>query len=100
VTPPSNTESSHKGRPETRPPPYQNARWGYGKSKPIPTIQSLKEEYAILDKEKRGLYNGYGKQRDDTIALKLARQNVDMFLDETRERKLLERLQTHGRGAR
>ena len=70
------------------------------RKKKIPTIQSLKEEYAILDKEKRGLYNGYGKQRDDVIALKLARQNVDMFLDESRERKLLERVKSHGRGAR
>jgi hypothetical protein len=73
---------------------------GYGKEKKIPTMQSLKEEYAVLEKEKRGLYIGYGKQRDDVIALKLARQNVDMFLDGTREKKLLERAQSHGRGAR
>ena len=73
---------------------------GYGKNKKIQTIQSLKEEYATLEKEKRQLYYGYGKQRDDVIALKLARQNVDMFLDESREKKLLERLNTHGRGAR
>ena len=33
----------------------------------------------------------YGKQRDDVIALKLARQNVDIFLSGAREKKLLER---------
>jgi hypothetical protein len=73
---------------------------GYGKDKKIPTMQSLKEEYAVLDKEKRGLYNGCGKRRDDVIELKLARQNVDMFLDGTRETKLLERLHSKERGAR
>jgi hypothetical protein len=73
---------------------------GYGRDKNIPTIQSLKEEYAILDKEKRGLYKGYSKQRDDAIALKLARQNVDMFLGDSRENKYLERSKSHGRGAR
>jgi len=73
---------------------------GYGKDKKIPTIQSLKEEYAILEKEKRGLYNGYSKQRDDVNALKLARQNVDMFLDDSYEKKLLERSKSHGRDAR
>ncbi|MCL2049459.1 MAG: hypothetical protein FWG87_12120 [Defluviitaleaceae bacterium] len=54
----------------------------------------------MLDKEKRGLYNGFKKQRDDVIALKLARQNVDMFLDGTREKKQLERVQSREREAR
>jgi len=55
---------------------------GYGKEKKIPKMQSLKEEYAILEKEKRKLYNGFSKQRDEAIALKLARRNCDMFLGE------------------
>ena len=62
---------------------YFNAQ-GYGKNKKLPAIQSLKEEYAILEKEKRKLYNGYSKIRDEAIDLKLARQNVDIFLQEPR----------------
>ena len=73
---------------------------GYGKNKKIPTIQSLKEEYAKLGEEKRQLSDGYTKLRGDVIALELARQNVDMFLDESREQRLLERLNTRARGAR
>ena len=58
---------------------------GYGKDKKIPTIQLLREEFAILEKEKRKLYSGYGKIRDEAIDLKLARRNVDMFLSEPRQ---------------
>ena len=57
---------------------------GYGKNKKIPAIKSLKEEYAKLEKEKRKLYNGHSKQRNDVNDLKMARRNVDMFLSEPR----------------
>ena len=55
---------------------------GYGKNKKLPPIQMLKTEYAKLEKEKRQLYSGYKKQREEMIDLKMARQNVDMFLSE------------------
>jgi hypothetical protein len=57
---------------------------GYGKEKKLPSIQTLKIEYAELEKEKRGLYNGFSKHRDGVNELKLARQNIDMFLGEPR----------------
>ena len=58
---------------------------GYGKDKKLPTIQMLKTEYAKLEKEKRQLYSDYKPAREEMIALKMARQNVDMFLGEPRQ---------------
>ena len=69
---------------------YFNAQ-GYGKNKPLPTIQSLKKEYAILAAEKKKLYNGYSKLRDEMVDLQKARQNVQMFLDTPRQPHQLER---------
>jgi len=57
---------------------------GYGKNKKLPTINSLKQEYAILDAEKRKLYSGYKAAREEMIALQMAKQNVDIILGEPR----------------
>jgi predicted nuclease with TOPRIM domain len=76
---------------------YFNAQ-GYGKNKPLPTIQSLKKEYAILAAEKKKLYNGYGKLRDEMIDLQKARQNVQMFLDTPRQPHQLERNKSYEHG--
>jgi len=54
---------------------------GYGKNKKLPVIQDLKKEYAILEAEKKKLYNGYRNARDEMVDLQKARQNVQMFLD-------------------
>jgi hypothetical protein len=64
---------------------YFNER-GYGKGKKLPTIKTLKVEYAGLEKEKRKLYKGRSKQREEVNDLKMARQNVNMFLSEPSQR--------------
>jgi len=64
---------------------------GYGKNKKLPAIQDLKKEYAILEAEKKKLYNSYRNAREDMIDLQKARQNVQMFLDEPRQPRQLER---------
>ena len=53
----------------------------YGKNKNLPAIQDLKKEYAILEAEKKKLYNGYRNAHDEMVDLQKARQNVQMFLD-------------------
>ena len=64
---------------------------GYGKNKKLPAIADLKKEFAILEAEKKKLYNGYRNAREDMIDLQKARQNVQMFLDEPRQPHHLER---------
>jgi len=76
---------------------YFNAQ-SYGKNKPLPTIQSLKKEYAILAAEKKKLYNGYGKLRDEMVDLQKARQNVQMFLDTPRQPHQPERNKSYEHG--
>jgi hypothetical protein len=58
---------------------------GYGKDKKFPKMQELKMEYAKFNEEKRKLYADYKPAREEMIALKTARQNVDMFLKEPRQ---------------
>jgi len=53
---------------------------GYDKNKKLPTIAMLKKEYAILEKEKRQLYSGCKEHRQEMVALKMAKQNVDRIL--------------------
>ena len=55
---------------------------GYVGDKKLPTINMLKKEYAVLDKEKRGLYLGYKEHREEMVALKMAKQNVDRIFAE------------------
>jgi len=54
---------------------------GYGKNNKLPAMQDLKKEYAMLEAEKKKLYNGYRNARDEMVDLQKARQNVQMFLD-------------------
>jgi len=58
---------------------------GYGASKKIPTIKSLQMEYAKLNAEKKKLWAGYRAEREEMVALKMAKQNCDTFLGEPRE---------------
>jgi len=68
---------------------------GYGKNKKLPAITELKKEYAILEAEKKKLYNDYRNAREDMIDLQKARQNVQMFLDEPRQPRQLERKKSY-----
>ena len=58
---------------------------GFVGDKKLPTINMLKKEYAILDKEKRGLYSGYKEHREEMIAMKMAKQNVDKIFSEPKK---------------
>ena len=51
----------------------------------------LKKEYAILDKEKRALYAGHKEHRQEMVALKMAKQNVDRILAPTEPPKVRSR---------
>jgi hypothetical protein len=59
--------------------------YGRGTGKKIPTIKSLQTEYAKLNAEKKKLWSSYKSEREEMIALKLAKQNCDIFLGEPRE---------------
>jgi hypothetical protein len=61
---------------------------GYGGAtgKKLPTIKSLQAEYAKLEAEKKSLWSGHKAERSEMIALKLAKQNVDMFLGEPKQK--------------
>lgn len=59
---------------------------GYGKDKKLPSMQSLKQEYAALDAERRTLSRGYKAEHDEMVALQMAKQNVDRLLGEPRQR--------------
>jgi len=56
-----------------------------GNGKKLPTIQTLKTEYAVLEKEKRQLYGGHKDRCEEMIGLQMALQNVDIFLGEPRQ---------------
>jgi len=68
---------------------------GYKGSKKLPSINSLKEEYAKLEAEKRKLYSVNKPAREDMIALKTAKQNVDMFFAEPRQPRHQERTKSY-----
>jgi len=51
----------------------------------LPTMQSLKQEYAALDAEKRKLYRSYRAEREEMNALFRAKNNVDRLLGEPRK---------------
>jgi len=59
---------------------------GYGGAagKKLPTIKSLQIEYAGLEAERKKLWSGYKPEREEMIALRMAKQNVDMFFDKQR----------------
>jgi len=53
---------------------------GYGKNNKLPTIQSLKQEYATLLAEKKKLYSGYHELKENRSALLIAKSNADRIL--------------------
>lgn len=54
---------------------------GYGGDKKLPSMQSLKQEYAVLSSAKNKLYSQYKSAREDMIKLKMAKQNADTILN-------------------
>ena len=46
----------------------------------LPSITDLKSEYTSLNAEKKKLYSGYKEEREEMIALKMAKQNADIIL--------------------
>lgn len=53
---------------------------GYGKDKKLPTIASLKQEYAVLFAEKKKLYSGYRDAKANMQELLIAKGNADKIL--------------------
>jgi hypothetical protein len=63
---------------------------GYGKDKRLPTIKTLRAEYAAALEEKKKAYAGYRAAKDEMRSLLTAKQNVDRLLnipDDRRERE-------------
>ena len=56
-----------------------------GSGNKLPSIQSLKTEYAKLVAQKKKLWSGYRTERDEMVALKMAKQNVDIFFAEPKQ---------------
>ena len=50
-------------------------------------MQSLKQEWAALAAEKKKLYGGYHEAKQKMIDMLTAKQNVNMFLGEPRQRQ-------------
>jgi len=59
--------------------------YGRGTGNKLPTMQSLKTEYAKLEAEKKKLWSGRKAERDEMAALKLAKRNVDYFFAEPKQ---------------
>ena len=57
----------------------------------IPTIKSLKQEYATLSAEKRTLYSDYHVKRDHMQKVLMARQNVSLMLGDRKPERDRER---------
>jgi hypothetical protein len=53
---------------------------GYGKDNKLPTISSLKQEYAALLAEKKKLYSGYRELKETSRSLTMAKGNADRIL--------------------
>ena len=59
---------------------------GYGRDKKLPPMQALRQEYAALESERKALSRNYRAERDEMIALQMAKQNVDSILAGPRRR--------------
>jgi hypothetical protein len=53
---------------------------GYGKDKKLPAINTLKQEWAALEAEKKNLYRGYRELKDRRMKLLMAKDNVQRLL--------------------
>ena len=54
---------------------------GYGKDKPLPKMDALKKEYAILAARKGKQYSEYKQAKQKMADLNIVKQNVDWILD-------------------
>ena len=52
---------------------------GFGKNNPLPSIDSLKREWATLQSEKKTLYHCYHDLKDQRTQLLTAKDNVERF---------------------
>ena len=64
---------------------FDEQGYGRGTGKKLPTIKILQTEYAKLEAERKKLWAGHKPEREEMIALRMAKQNVDMFLGEPRQ---------------
>lgn len=55
--------------------------FGYGKNKKLPTVKTLRAEYAAALEEKKHAYNEYRKVKSEMRELLVARENVDRLLN-------------------
>lgn len=71
---------------------------GYGNAtgKKLPTIKTLQTEYATLEAERKKLWSGHKSEREEMVALKMAKQNVDTFLSEPKSPQISKSYE-HGR---
>ena len=58
---------------------------GYGRNNALPSMASLKQEYAILAAENKKLYPEQKQAKEKMIDLLMAKQNVDMFFGKPRQ---------------
>ncbi|MCL1884641.1 MAG: relaxase/mobilization nuclease domain-containing protein [Defluviitaleaceae bacterium] len=56
---------------------------GYGKDKKLPTVASLREEYAVMLPEKKKAYRDYRQAKTEMQSLVMARSNVQRLLNIT-----------------
>ena len=54
---------------------------GYGKGKKLPSINSLKQEYAVLLAEKKKLYSGWQELKENRKSVLTAKSNADRILN-------------------
>ena len=64
---------------------------GYGKDKKLPPMQSLKQEWATLQSEKKNLYRDYQERKQHRNELLMARSNAERILGINRRQKSHER---------
>ena len=53
---------------------------GYGKNKKLPSINTLKQEWAALQSEKKSLYRGYSELKERRSELLMAKDNCERLL--------------------
>jgi myo-inositol-1-phosphate synthase len=54
---------------------------GYSKGNKLPSMQSLKQEWAELNSEKKTLYNGYHELKEHGMKLLMAKDNAERLLN-------------------
>jgi hypothetical protein len=51
----------------------------------LPSVNSLKQQWATLDAERKKLYSGYKELKENHVALNTAHRNAQMILNEPQE---------------